>query len=104
VQPPAVPENKEDSPKPKTEEQRQQDQHTNAGNRDDVYAEGKVIEVDQDAEGPYVVIGSRDGNMIVRLLCGLDCPIIRVGNYIQVAGTKEHEQLFYADEVDVSGR
>jgi hypothetical protein len=94
--------NKEDSPKPKTEEQRRQEQHTNKGNRDDEYTEGNVDEVGQDGQGPFVVLGNRDGNMVVRLQCGSQCPTIKVGDYIEVDGTKEHEQLFYADEVTVT--
>ena len=97
-----LPEAKEDSPKPRTAEQRQQSEQTNAGNRDDTYAEGNVIALGQDAQGSFAVIGNRDGTMVIRLQCGDQCPMLRPGDYIQVDGVKENEQLFYAHEVSVS--
>jgi hypothetical protein len=84
-----------------TETQRQQHQHTNQGGHDDVYVEGNVVSVGQDDQGSFVTIGTRDGTMTVRLLCGDKCPTIRVGDYIQVDGTKENEGLFYAEDVSV---
>jgi hypothetical protein len=85
-----------------TDEQRQDQQHTNQSNRDDVYTEGNVVEVHQDANPPYVVIGNRDGLVRVNLLCGGDCPTIRVGDYLQADGSKESESLFDAEEISVS--
>jgi hypothetical protein len=94
-----------DTPRKQTAEHRQQREDTNAGNRDDVYTEGNVVEVHLDATQPYVVIGNRDGLMTLYLLCGGHCPTIRVGDYITADGAKESEQVFYADEIDVtSGR
>jgi hypothetical protein len=97
-------ENKDDSRKPLTEEQRQQHQLTNRSNRDDTYTEGSVVEVATDTQGPYLVIANRDGLVVIRLRCGSGCPTVRPGDYVEVDGVKENEQLFYADEVTVSGR
>jgi hypothetical protein len=38
---------------------------------------------------------------MVRLRCQDQCPTIKVGDYITVDGQKEHERLYYADEVEV---
>jgi hypothetical protein len=85
-----------------TEEQRQQRQHTNTGNRDDVHTEGNVVAVFADADPPYVMIGTRDGQQRVNLLCGTQCPTIRVGDYLEADGEKQHELLFDATDVSVS--
>ena len=50
------------------------------------------------------MIGIRDSQMWVRLQCGGQCPTIRPGDYVQIAGTKESESLFYADDVRVWGQ
>jgi hypothetical protein len=88
--------------KPKeTEEQQQQRQRTNTGNRDDLYTEGNVVEVHQDEQPPYVVIGNKDGLVRINLLCGSQCPTIRVGDYLEADGEKQNEQLFDATDVIV---
>jgi hypothetical protein len=102
--PPAPPrdENKEDSPRTVTDEQRQQQQHTNAGNRDDVATEGNVMEVARTPDGLTIVIANGDGLVTVVYPCGESCPTIRVGEYVQVSGEKENEQRYQADEVTVT--
>ena len=66
--------------------------------------EGNVTEVHLDASPPYVVLANRDGPVVVRLFRGSQCPVIRVGDYIEVDGEKQHEQLFDAEQVTVTGR
>jgi hypothetical protein len=102
--PPAPPrdENKEDSPRTVTEEQRQQRQRTNAGNRDDVATEGNVVEVTRTSDGLVIVIANADGLVTVVYPCGSSCPTIRVGDYVQVSGEKVNEQLYQADDVTVT--
>ena len=85
-----------------TDEERQQREHTNRGNRDDIATEGNITEVHLDADPPYLVIGNRDGAVIVRLMCGDQCPVIRLGDYIEVDGEKQHEQLYDAEQVTVT--
>jgi hypothetical protein len=92
----------DDKPKKETDEQRQQREHTNQGGKDDVYTEGSVVEVHQDENPSYIVIGNKDGLVKVILQCGSQCPSISVGQYVEIDGTKENEALFYADEVTVS--
>jgi autotransporter-associated beta strand protein len=90
-----------DKPRKETDEDRQQRQRTNTGNKDDVYIEGNVVEVHQDEVPPYVVIANKDGLVRVNLLCGSQCPTIRVGDYLEADGEKQHEQLFDATDVSV---
>ena len=85
-----------------TDEQRQDRQLTNRSNRDDVYTEGNVVEVHQDEQPPYAVIANRDGLVRVNLLCGNQCPTIRIGDYLEVDGQKQTELLFDATDVTVS--
>jgi hypothetical protein len=94
-----------DDEKPKeTKEQRRNRERTNTGNQDDEHTEGNVIEVGQDAQGPFVVLANRDGPMKIILIkdAAKLAGSIKVGDYIEVDGQKEHEKLFYADEVSVS--
>jgi hypothetical protein len=90
-----------DKPRKRTEAQRLQRARTNQGSRDDIATEGNVAEVHLDADPPYVIIGNRDGAVVVRLYCGNRCPVIKVGDYIEVDGAKEHEQLYDAEQVRV---
>jgi choline-sulfatase len=92
----------EDTPRKPTETQRQQRERTNQLGLDDYRTEGNVIEVH--ADPPYVVIAMRDGRQVVHLACKGGCPTIQVGDYITVEGTKEHEQLFEATDVEVVQR
>ena len=39
---------------------------------------------------------------MVVMLCRDRCPMVRVGDYIEAGGAKEHEGLFFADEVVVT--
>jgi hypothetical protein len=93
----------EDDPRKPTDEQRQQRQHTNAGNRDDYHTEGTVTAVGSEGETLVVLIALRDGIQEVRLHCAASgCPDVRVGDYVEAEGTKENESLFYADEISVT--
>ena len=49
-----------------------------------------------------IVIANADGLVRIVYPCGSSCPTIRVGNYVQVDGTKDNEQLYQADEVTVT--
>jgi hypothetical protein len=87
-----------------TEEQRRQSDHTNRSGRDDVYTEGDVSAVDLSKQPPEITIVTRDGPQIVQLRCGDQCPSVKVGDYVEVDGTKQNEGLFYADTVTISKR
>jgi hypothetical protein len=79
------------------------DETENRAGREVAYAEGGVLDVGQDEQGGWIVIGSRETPLVVRLQCGAQCPTIRPGDYVQVAGVRESESLFYADEVRIAG-
>lgn len=52
---------------------------------------------------PYALIATCDGIQQVRLLddARLTCQSIRVGDYLEASGVKQHEQLFDADSVTI---
>jgi len=107
--PPAVSNNdanNDDEPRPETREQRQQRELTNRSNRDDVKTEGDVVETHCDDPIPHVVIATRDGNVTIHLLHGIDrlCSSIQIGAYITVDGAKQHEFLYEAEDVDIVHR
>jgi hypothetical protein len=86
-----------------TEERQQQQQLTNTSNRDDVSIEGNVVEVHTDEQPPYVVIANRDG--LVKVVLYKDAAkvagSIRVGDYLEADGEKQHEQLFDAYDLSI---
>jgi uncharacterized repeat protein (TIGR01451 family) len=79
-----------------------QQDHTNQAGRDDYHTEGGVMEVGMIGTQAYAVIGTRDGPVTVLLNCESGCPSVHVGDYIEIEGVKENEQLFEAEEVTVS--
>lgn len=106
--PTTVKQDEDDTDKPHklTEEQRQQRQRTNTSNRDDEHTEGNVMAVACDAVPPTVSVANRDGIVTVVLQheATAVCTSIKVGDYVEADGQKEHEQLFYADSLDIASR
>jgi len=105
------PENKEDSPKPKTEEQRQQEQRTNRAGKDDVHTEGNVLAVEQPAETSYLLVTialTRNETLVVQVFCALSrCPDIQVGDYLEADGYQNgvgdtNTWFVAADDVEVT--
>jgi hypothetical protein len=110
------PKNEPAEPRRETEGQRLQREHTNAGNRDDFYTEGGVVEVRLDLSSPpgvqvpapndvpYIVVATRDGKVQIRLTgqARAFAGAIRVGDYVEVDGAKENEQLFNAETIAVT--
>jgi hypothetical protein len=99
---PPVKEDKPDSGRFKTEEQKQQEQQTNRSNRSDVVTEGNVLAIETGPDGLSITIANVDGPVIIVLRCGASCPTIRPGDYVEVEGEKIHEQLYEAEHVDVA--
>jgi hypothetical protein len=91
----------DDTPRRLTETQRQQREQTNQLGRDDYHSEGNVLDVQPDAAPPFLVIGTRDGRQTVHIN-GDDWPDVRVGDYVEVDGVKENEQLFEAETITVT--
>jgi len=61
-----------------------------------------VVEVHQDEQPPYVLVGMRDGIERVTLLCGDRCPTVQVGDYLEADGEKQNEQLFEAETISLT--
>jgi hypothetical protein len=57
---------------------------------------------DEARQQAFVVIANRDGLVRVHLLCGSQCPTIRLGDYLEADGTKQSEAELDATEVAVS--
>ncbi|MCC7367111.1 MAG: right-handed parallel beta-helix repeat-containing protein [Chloroflexi bacterium] len=85
----------------RTEEQRQNDQRTNRYGQDQYRTEGNVVDIQTVNGEPAIILGNRDGNVVVILRCGNNCPTVKIGDYVTVEGEKEHEQLYYAEAVSV---
>jgi hypothetical protein len=98
------PEDDVDKPQHLTRDERRQRAATNRLGSDDVHTEGNVLQVACKEEAPYLVIGMRDGEQTVRLhdTAREKCGSVRVGDYVMADGTKEHELLFDADELDIA--
>lgn len=96
---------KDDEPnvRPLTPEQRQQRQRTDTSSLDDTHTEGHVLSVSCDSDPRTVTIANMDGHVEVRLLgeARKACSSIKIGNYLEADGEKQHELLFEAYEVNV---
>ncbi len=86
--------------------ERRQKERTNRGGFEDERIEGDVLEVNADRDSPSVLIANRDGPVEVRLIRDAKRAIglIKPGDYLEASGFKEHEGLFYADEVEIKRR
>ena len=67
---------------------------------------GQVLEIDTLKDPPEIILGSVDGQMIIRVLKTDEIAKngIHLGDYIQADGEKIHEQLFEATMLSVSSR
>lgn len=93
------PKNEREDEVRETETERQQRERTNRSGSDDFRTEGNVVAVDLEASPRTATIATRDGLQVVVLLCRDGCDDVRVGDYLEADGSKEHEGLFYADGV-----
>jgi hypothetical protein len=87
--------------KHESDDERRRRKQTNAGGEDDVRLEGNVVEVHQNQTPRYFLVGTLDGTAKVVERCSGGCTTVHVGDYVIVKGEKEHELLFYADEVSI---
>ena len=67
---------------------------------------GQVLEIDTLKNPPEIIIGSVDGQTVIRVLKTDEIALngIRLGDYIEANGEKLHEQLFEATQLSVSER
>ena len=65
---------------------------------------GQVLEIDTLKNPPEIIIGSVDGQTVIRVLKTDEIALngIRLGDYIEANGEKLHEQLFEATQLSVS--
>ncbi len=73
---------------------------------DDRVAEGQVLAIDAAADPPELLVGTGDGEMVVKLLKTDEIALtgVNVGDYVRLEGEKIHELLFEAQQLDVSER
>ena len=90
----------DDKNKEKEKERREKEQN------EDRVLNGQVLDIDTLKNPPELVLGSVDGQTIVRVLKTDEIVRngIHLGDYIQADGEKIHEQLFEATELSVSSR
>jgi hypothetical protein len=98
-----VKEEQTERPRRLTETERQQHERTNRSGLDDARTEGNVLAVGCDAAVPTITIANRDGPVEVRLLgeAAAACRSAEVGDYLEVDGVKQTEQLYEADTITV---
>lgn len=67
---------------------------------------GQVLEIDTLKNPPEIIIGSVDGQTVIRVLKTDEIALngVRLGDYIEADGEKIHEQLFEATALSVSER
>jgi hypothetical protein len=106
---PAVPENIDDSPRPRTEEQRQQDQRTNAANLDQYRTEGNVTAVEPGPNGATLLVTialGRGETLVLEVRCERGaCPDVRIGDYVTAEGEqggREEGGRFLAERLTVT--
>jgi hypothetical protein len=70
---------------------------------DDYNLNGQVLEINTLKDPPEMIIGSVDGEVVVRVLKTDEIALngVKIGDYVEVTGEKIHEQLFEATEISV---
>lgn len=93
-----------DHPRRLTQEERRHRERTNRSGADDERIEGNVVGVACGGDTPVVSIANRDGVVAVRLLGAAHrrCNLVRVGDYLEADGAKQHELLFDAESIAVT--
>ncbi len=85
---------------------RKKDKKERRHDDDDRVAEGQVLAIDTSADPPELLVGTGDGEMVVRMLKTDEIALtgVSVGDYVRLEGEKIHELLFEAQQLDVSER
>ena len=85
---------------------RKKDKQERRHDDDDRVAEGQVLAIDTSADPPELLVGTGDGEMVVRMLKTAEIALtgVSVGDYVRLEGEKIHELLFEAQQLDVSER
>jgi len=87
---------KDDKDKDKKDKNAEQDD-------DDHSLNGQVLEINTLKDPPEMIIGSVDGQVVVRMLKTDEIARngVKIGDYVEVVGEKIHELLFEATEISV---
>jgi hypothetical protein len=105
---PAVDPNNDDEARKLTEQQRREKRNTNRLGKDGYQTEGDVLELHCGAEIPSLLIGNRDGRVLIRIhadTLDFQCGWARPGDYLIIdSGEKQHEQLYDAYELTLERR
>jgi|tagenome__1003787_1003787.scaffolds.fasta_scaffold20387900_1 hypothetical protein len=82
------------------------DKNKNKGSDDDQdhVITGQVLEIDTLKDPPELVLGSVDGETVIRVLKTDEIAMngVRLGDYIEAKGEKQSERLFEATQLSVS--
>jgi len=84
-----------------TDEQRQQRERGNAAGQDQYRTEGNVVEVHLDQKPPYLIIGTRDGQVRLNLRGDAARMTVKVGDYVTAEGEKISEQRYEIDDLEI---
>lgn len=88
-------------PRKEAEEERHQRERGNAAGQDEYRTEGNVVEVHLDEKPPYIIIGTRDGPVTLRVRGDAARLVVKIGDYVTAEGEKVHEQLYEVDSLKV---
>jgi hypothetical protein len=87
-------------------DKKDKDKNKNKGSDDDAdhVIQGQVLEIDTIKDPPELILGSVDGQTVIRVLKTDEVAIngIRLGDYIEAKGEKQSERLFEATQLSVS--
>ena len=92
----------------KDDDKKDKDKNKNRGSDDDEdhVVRGQVLEIDTLKDPPELIMGSVDGQTVIRVLKTDEIAIngVRLGDYIEANGEKVSEVLFEATQLSVSER
>jgi hypothetical protein len=90
----------------KDDDDKDKDKNKNKGSDDDQdhVITGQVLEIDTLKDPPELILGSVDGETVIRVIKTDEILIngVRLGDYIQANGEKQSERLFEATQLSVS--
>ena len=92
-----VAQGKDDDKKDKKDRDRNQDED------EDHTLNGQVLEIDTDKDPPEMIVGTIDGEALVRVLKTDEIALngVKVGDYVELNGEKLDELLFEATQISV---
>jgi hypothetical protein len=94
----SVAQDKQDDKDKEKKEQQQEQQED-----EDHTLNGQVLDINTLKDPPEMIVGSVDGEVVVRVLKTDEIALngVQVGDYVELDGEKIHEQLFEATQISV---